>query len=206
MEVLFKWAFHVGRNYLTDSSWIWDHTTDGCAKQYRRGNAIYLLSVWAQTYHVVIDRAVGAPGHGKDIVDGINATDKRFLQKQMCMIGTPECNDDKFRIEAASVIEDANASASFFILAHECARLCLHEDRLYGVKGHHKSSKRDEQAKLKERIYNVQEPDDVKFSNIKFRVQGFLKGEHNGLTAHYNIRVDPDLGIGNVALRRITCA
>jgi len=37
-----------------------------------------LLSVLACDFGVVIDRAIGAPGHGKDIVDGLNATDKIY--------------------------------------------------------------------------------------------------------------------------------
>jgi hypothetical protein len=32
---------------------------------------------------VTIDRAVGAPGHGKDIVDGLNAVGKRYLITKM---------------------------------------------------------------------------------------------------------------------------
>ena len=37
----------------------------------------------------------GAPGHGKDIVDAINACDKRYLEEKMCMIGTPEADDSR---------------------------------------------------------------------------------------------------------------
>eukprot|EP00957_Ditylum_brightwellii_P011802 890466-Ditylum_brightwellii.AAC.1 len=34
-------------------------------------------------YGVVLDHAVGAPGHGKYLVDGLNAVGKRFSQKAM---------------------------------------------------------------------------------------------------------------------------
>jgi len=37
-----------------------------------------LLSILASAFGIKIDRAIGAPGHGKDIVDGLNATDKVF--------------------------------------------------------------------------------------------------------------------------------
>lgn len=57
---------------------MWDDT-DGCAKQYRCGTALLFLSLLACTCNITIDRAIGAPGHGKDIVDGLNATDKAFL-------------------------------------------------------------------------------------------------------------------------------
>jgi hypothetical protein len=43
--------------------------TDGCAKQYRCSNALHLLSVLSSQYGITIDRGIGAPGHGKDVVD-----------------------------------------------------------------------------------------------------------------------------------------
>eukprot|EP00957_Ditylum_brightwellii_P034289 2600559-Ditylum_brightwellii.AAC.1 len=52
--------------------------TDGCAKQYRRASAINVLRMLSMKYNIFIDRAVGAQGHGKDIVDGLNAVDKSF--------------------------------------------------------------------------------------------------------------------------------
>jgi len=67
--------------------------TDGCQDQYRKSVAWYLLTVLATTYQVAIDRGVGAPGHGKDLVDGLNALDKAFLRAKMCMIGTPEADE-----------------------------------------------------------------------------------------------------------------
>ena len=57
--------------------------TDGAAKQYRCANAICYLSFLSSKYHINIDRAIGAPGYGKDIVDGLNAVDKNYLKKLM---------------------------------------------------------------------------------------------------------------------------
>eukprot|EP00957_Ditylum_brightwellii_P112676 8589324-Ditylum_brightwellii.AAC.1 len=50
--------------------------TDGCAKQYRCASAINVLIMLSMKYNIVIDRAVGAPGRGKDVADGLNAVDK----------------------------------------------------------------------------------------------------------------------------------
>ena len=36
---------------------------------------------------------IGTPGHGKDCVDSIHASDKRYLKGKMCMIGTLEVDD-----------------------------------------------------------------------------------------------------------------
>ena len=54
---------------------MWDQT-DGCAKQYRCSIAYYLMSYLSTSYQIVLDRAVDAPGHGKDVVDGFNAVHK----------------------------------------------------------------------------------------------------------------------------------
>ena len=51
---------------------------------------------------------IGAPGHGKDLVDGIHASDKRYLKGKMCMIGTPEAGDCSTRIKAHSMIFNAH--------------------------------------------------------------------------------------------------
>ena len=38
---------------------------------------------------------IGVPGHGKDIVDGINAFDKRYVNDKICIVGTPETDECK---------------------------------------------------------------------------------------------------------------
>ena len=53
--------------------------TDSCAEQYRCASALYLMSVVSQTYCIRIDRGISAPGHGKELVDGLNAVDKRYI-------------------------------------------------------------------------------------------------------------------------------
>eukprot|EP00978_Attheya_sp_CCMP212_P041629 scaffold240978_cov74-Attheya_sp.AAC.1 len=63
-------------------------TTDGCSCQYRCSKAFFLLSVIAAGRRIVIDRAIDAPGHGKGVVDGLNAIDKGYLAK------FPKCDDD----------------------------------------------------------------------------------------------------------------
>ena len=86
---------------------IWE-STDGCSKQYRYGDALYFLSYASAKYTIIVDRMIGAPGHGKDIVDGINACDKRHLKGKMCMIGTPEADDCNKRMLAHSMIGNAH--------------------------------------------------------------------------------------------------
>ena len=57
---------------------IWENT-DGCAEQYRCASALYLMSVISHTYSLIIDRGISAPGHGKEVVDVLNAVGKRYI-------------------------------------------------------------------------------------------------------------------------------
>ena len=70
---------------------MWDQT-DGCAKQYRCSITYYLMSYLSTSYQIVLDRAVYTPGHGKDVVDGFNAVQKRYLASCLRMRSTPEKN------------------------------------------------------------------------------------------------------------------
>ena len=45
---------------------------DGCAEQYHCTTALYLLPMLAHTYNIIIDCGVGALGHGREFVDGLN--------------------------------------------------------------------------------------------------------------------------------------
>jgi hypothetical protein len=166
--------------------------TDGCAKQYRCATALFLLTLLSCVHNVAIDRAVGAPGHGKDIVDGLNAADKRYLIMKMRMIGLPEAgaegseeNDgSSSRMSAESMVEGPSKN-----LAVECARLCSDKARSSGVKSEGKYRKRESEAKMKERHYHVQDISDISFLEILMKLTGFpaSKMTCSGLRSMYNI-------------------
>ena len=103
--------------------------SDECSKQYRCGSALCFLSYISVSYKIIIDRMIGAPGHGNGLVDGINTSDKRYLKGKICMIGAPEVDYCSKRINGHSMI--GNAHYSF---ADECKRLCECSDRKNGVK------------------------------------------------------------------------
>jgi hypothetical protein len=113
--------------------------TDGCSKQYRCATACFLLSLLASTHKIIIDRAIGAPGHGKDEVDGLNATDKRYLSEKMSVIYEPEVKEAENRM--APEARENGKSKSF---AGECVRLCSLPHRFEGVKSESKSKKRED--------------------------------------------------------------
>ena len=63
------------KNRKTNSglSTIWENKYV-CAYQYIYATALYLLSILAHAYNVIIDHSVGSPGYGREVVDGLNMT------------------------------------------------------------------------------------------------------------------------------------
>ena len=45
------------------------------------------MTVLLTSYGIIKDRAINASGHGKNVVDGLNATEKRYLKEKMDLIG-----------------------------------------------------------------------------------------------------------------------
>ena len=73
-------------------STLWEDT-NGCAKKYRCALDIYLMLVISSSYGIIIYRAINSPGHGNNVVDGLNATEKRYLKEQMECIGKLAINN-----------------------------------------------------------------------------------------------------------------
>ena len=44
------------------------------------------MSVISQTYSLIIDWGISAPGHGKEVVDALNAVDKRYIYQLMSKV------------------------------------------------------------------------------------------------------------------------
>ena len=75
----------------TSLSKIWENT-DGCAEQYIFASALYLMSVTSQCYSIIIDQGISAPGHGKEVVDGINNVYKRYIYQLISTVQLPVSN------------------------------------------------------------------------------------------------------------------
>ena len=67
---------------------IWENT-DGCVKKYRCASALYLMSVMSQCYSIIIDQGISEPGNGKEVVDVLNAVDKRYIYQLMSTVKLP---------------------------------------------------------------------------------------------------------------------
>ena len=51
---------------------VWKET-DGCKKQYRCSFVVYLMIFFSLELKLSNDIEIGAPGHGKYVVDGLNS-------------------------------------------------------------------------------------------------------------------------------------
>ena len=48
-----------------------------------------MMSMLSQSFSVIIDRGISAPGHVREVVDGLNAIDKRFLFQLISIVQLP---------------------------------------------------------------------------------------------------------------------
>eukprot|EP00978_Attheya_sp_CCMP212_P013312 scaffold33437_cov68-Attheya_sp.AAC.7 len=133
-------------------------TTDGCSCQYYRCSKVFfLLSVIAAGGRIVIDRAM-PPGHGKGVVDGLNAIDKGYLGKCLCLTSTPEVYNDERRKNIHSMNEEGE-----FSFAEECQRLCVHRDSI-GMTVDMKHKKREASSAIKKWVYHVHKEEACRLS------------------------------------------
>ena len=58
---------------------VWEDT-GGCENQYMCALSIYSMTVLSSSYFIIMYRLIDAPCRGNNVVDGLNATDKRYLK------------------------------------------------------------------------------------------------------------------------------
>ena len=51
------------------------------------------MTVLSYSHVIIMDRAMDAPGHGNNVADGFNATDKHYLKGEMELIGKLSSNN-----------------------------------------------------------------------------------------------------------------
>ena len=90
-------------------STIWENI-DGCAEQYRCASELYLMSVLSQFHSIIIDRGIRAHGHGKEVVDGINSIDKRYINQLMSNVQLPGSKTFDSQILLLSCTENNDVS------------------------------------------------------------------------------------------------
>ena len=61
------------------------------------------MSVMSQTDSIIIYHGISAPGHGEEVVDGINAVGKRYIYQLMSKVNLP----GSFRFYSQIKLHDA---------------------------------------------------------------------------------------------------
>ena len=67
---------------------IWENN-DGFAEKYICASTLYFMSVMSQCYSIIIDRGISSPGHGKEVVDGLNDIEKCYIYQLMSNVQLP---------------------------------------------------------------------------------------------------------------------
>ena len=78
-----------------------------------------MMSFISKSYKIVLDRAVDKPVHGKDVVDGFNGVQKRYLATCLRMRITPEVEN----IDSKRMCVDAITKKIEVRFTEECKRL-----------------------------------------------------------------------------------
>ena len=136
---------------FADMSTIW-YNNCGCTEQYRCAAALYLLSILSHAYNVIIDSGGVAPGHGRDLVDGFNATNKIFLS--MLMTTVQLTGVAAYKPHMVMHISTANTDIS---LAREFQKHLSDPTQSHGLLYHSKDRKRASKRKWNDCEYHVQE-------------------------------------------------
>ena len=134
---------------------MWDQTY-GFAKQYRCYIAYYIISFLSKLYQFFLGRAVDTPGHVKDVVDGFNDVQKRYLTACLRMCSMPEVD----KIDSNRMCVDAMTEKGEVRFSKESKRLMDLRDEI-GTKGDKKHTKREAKAHLKYKYYWVHKEEDT---------------------------------------------
>ena len=73
------------------------------------------MSVMSQCYSIIIDQGIIARGHGREVVDGINAVDKCYIYQFMSTVNLPGSNifDSQMQMHTGTPKYDVSLSKEF---------------------------------------------------------------------------------------------
>ena len=172
------------------------------------------MSVFSQCLSNPIDRGISVTVHGKDVVDGLNAIDKRYIYiyQLMCHVQFPGSKTFDSQIIMHSFKHKDDIS-----LAKKFQKHLSKYHQKHGVANQVKYSKRASKRTWTYIDYHVQDNADVAHKYVRmycdanqFPALPFF-GPHpkshgsRGLSKHYLSRFDLKLGRGICTILRIPC-
>ena len=123
---------------------------------------MYIMSAMSQCYSIIIDRGISAPGHGKEVVDGLNAFHKRYIYQLISNVQLPGSNifDSQMQMHTGNQKYDVS-------LAKEFQHHLTKEHRKNGVFDQGKNNKLFMERKWTDRQYHVQDNAAVENQYVK---------------------------------------
>ena len=76
------------------------------------------MSVLSQRHSIIFDRGISAPGHGKEVVDVINAIDKRYMYQLMSTVQLQGLKTSEKQILMHSCIPKTDVSMTKYCQKH----------------------------------------------------------------------------------------
>ena len=125
--------------------------TDGCAKQYKCAEAMYLMCKLAESLGVVIDQMLEVTGHGKDEADGHGGVFKQWLTHEMQRANVSDAD----LMEVADQVD--GREASFATAMTKRAREGFAELKPAGM-----NSKRRERSNTSKRVFKTYTEADIR--------------------------------------------
>ena len=120
------------------------------------------MSFMSQCYLIISDCGFSAPGHGKEVVDGLNAIGNRFIYKLISNVQLPGSKTFDSQILINSSTQNNDVS-----IAKEFEKTCLKSIRKHGVIDQGKYIKIASKRKWRDKEYHVQDNDDFAHKYVK---------------------------------------
>ena len=157
----------------------------------------------SQCYSIIIDRGISTHGHVKEVVDILNACDKRCIYQLMSTVQLPGSNIfySQMQIHTGNQKDDV-------ILAKEFQHHLTKEHRKNGVFDQVKNNKQFMEIKWIDRQYHVKDNYDIAHQDVRMYcntnqlISLPFCGTHSkphgarGLSKHYHLCFDPKLSNG----------
>ena len=166
----------------------------------------------SQCYSLTIDRCIIATGIGREVVDGLNAIDKRYIYQLISNVKLPGSKLFDSHMQMHTSTQNSDASIAKELQQHmsnENSQNCVIDQGKYKIIF--------SERKWTDRDYHVQDNANVaqkylkmylntkQFSALPFCGPNYKPHGARGLSKHYNLRFDPKLGNFVCAIFRIPC-
>ena len=120
------------------------------------------MSVMSQCYSIIIDWGISAPWHGKEVLDGLNSVDKRYIYQLITTVQLPGSNifDSQIQIHTGTQKYDVTLFKEFqhFLKKSTANMVSLIREN---------TKRRFIKIKWTDRQYHVQDNADVEYKYVK---------------------------------------